>query len=51
MRVAVIDEISRQLIPTMAATFLVVILITYIPALPMALVWLLRQSKVSLKCM
>ena len=26
----------------LAATFLVVILITYIPALPMALVWLLR---------
>lgn len=37
-----IGEISRQLIPMMAATFLVVILITYIPALPMTLVWLLR---------
>ena len=37
-----IGEITRQLIPMMAATFLVVILITYIPALPMALVWLLR---------
>ncbi len=37
-----IGEITRQLIPMMAATFMVVILITYIPALPMALVWLLR---------
>ena len=37
-----IGEITRQLMPMMAATFLVVILITYIPTLPMALVWLLR---------